>query len=80
MKPRDRYISFYLGELCSVDDQIVTKYRASLIAAGCVALTRRLTRKPSWSPELQQYSGYSEHDVREILADVSATLKQLALS
>ncbi|CAL6010958.1 G2/mitotic-specific_cyclin B [Hexamita inflata] len=80
MKPRDRYIAFYLGELCAMNDSMVTTYRPSLIAAGCVAMTRRLTRRPSWSDELFQYSGYTEANIREVLQDVSSVLKQLALS
>lgn len=80
MKPRDRYISFYLAELCCLNAEIIAKYTPSLIAAGCIAMTRRLTRKTSWSPELERYSGYTEAGIKDMLQDVSLTLKLLALS
>lgn len=80
MKPRDRYISFYLAELCCFNADIVSKYTASLIAAGCIAMTRRLTRKTSWDVDLTRYTGYTEENIKEILQDVSTTLKTLALS
>jgi hypothetical protein len=67
MKARDRYIAFYLGELCVMDGKLVMKYTASQIAAGCIAMTRRLTRKPSWSDELVQYTGFIEEEVRNVL-------------
>ena len=67
-------------ELCICNQDLVTAFRPSLIAAGCVSMTRRLTRKPNWSTELEQYSGYSEDNVREILASISRTLKELTLS
>ena len=43
-------------------------------------MTRRLTRRSSWADELELYSGYSETDVKAVLAEVSVTLKALALS
>ncbi|KAH0574623.1 G2/mitotic-specific cyclin B [Spironucleus salmonicida] len=80
MKARDRYIAFYLGELCMLNSNMVRQFKASQIAAGCVAMARRLTRKPSWGEELEGYSGYGEADVKAILSEVSVTLKSLALS
>ena len=79
-KARDRYIAFYIGELCYCSSTVISQFPPSLIAAGCIAMTRRLTRRPSWAEELELYSGYSEIDVKMVLAEVSVTLKALALS
>lgn len=67
MKPRDRYISFYLAELCCFNSEVVEKHPASIIAAGCIAMTRRLTRKTSWDNDLARYTGYCEDDIKMIL-------------
>jgi len=77
MNHRNRYISFYICELCCLNYPMC-RFKPSEIAAGCVAMTRRLTRSPAWSETLQEYSGYTEADVRPAMAEVSTTLKLFA--
>eukprot|EP00768_Dysnectes_brevis_P000487 gnl/Dysnectes_brevis/1105_a1236_1570.p2 GENE.gnl/Dysnectes_brevis/1105_a1236_1570~~gnl/Dysnectes_brevis/1105_a1236_1570.p2 ORF type:complete len:388 (+),score=154.02 gnl/Dysnectes_brevis/1105_a1236_1570:1027-2190(+) len=77
---RSRYMAFYISELCSLDIRMI-KYTPSQIAAGCLAMTRRLKRhEHAWDSRLEHYSGYSSEEVKPICSDVTRVLRSLAVS
>lgn len=79
MKNRDRYIAFYIGELCTLNIAMA-QFKQSEIAAGCIAMARRLTRKPSWDEQLEKYSGYTEGAIKKVMSEISNCLKKYAVS
>ncbi|EFO64661.1 G2/mitotic-specific cyclin B [Giardia lamblia P15] len=77
MKNRDRYIAFYISELSCLTTSIF-RFKPSEIAAGCIAMSRRLTRKPTWDETLEKYSGYTESDTKKVMAEISTIMKKYA--
>ncbi|TNJ29914.1 G2/mitotic-specific cyclin B [Giardia muris] len=79
MKNRDRYIAFYISELTCLTTSML-QFKPSEIAAGCIAMSRRLTRKSTWDETLEKYSGYSEADTKKVMTEISTILKKYACS
>ncbi|GKT36155.1 Cyclin like protein [Aduncisulcus paluster] len=65
MSNRDRYLAFFLAELCQIEYKML-RYKPSEVAATCVYYSHKLTHaRHPWTATLQHYCGYTESDLTE---------------
>lgn len=70
-KERSKFVAMYFIE-CSLHDHLVLAYPPSQIAATAVYLGIIMTKTGEWNEDLENVSGYSQHDFGELTRTLRA--------
>uniref|UniRef100_A0A182JQ41 Uncharacterized protein n=1 Tax=Anopheles christyi TaxID=43041 RepID=A0A182JQ41_9DIPT len=68
-----KYLTMYLCELSLLEADPYLTYMPSKIAAGALALARRTLDLPMWSKMLENNTGYTLQDMKDIILDLNKT-------
>lgn len=68
-----KYLAMYLCELSLLEADPYLTYKPSKIAAGALALARRALDLPMWSKMLENNTGYTLQEMKDIIMDLNKT-------